>query len=228
MKLIILISFILCFLKCHSVNVYSQLDHESQEVTRRLHRIMVNPGISTKSKRYLESALENLNNGVEQALGWSVAHPTDHPNRARGRRSIKGQLHATECCCKVNVPPKRTIKRYTVTKMYVAHRYTKLYTDCGLFLLWTCTKWRVRYYQKPYTVTKSYSVYTPQPCPSNKEVCCRGYLSYKKCCTHVKEMKRLLDLFDNQRAQFENNIKRFLVSHGNNPHGQCPKSCGPE
>ncbi|CAH1780175.1 unnamed protein product [Owenia fusiformis] len=227
MKLVILISLIFSFSKCYnSVVVYSGVDQQTQAVTNRLQRIMSNPGINTESKRYLEAALGNINNGVVTALERNMAHPTEHPNGARGRRSVP--LHATECCCKVAVPPLRTQKHRTVTRWRDAYRRVRDGSSkCGFWGWKRCTRWRNEHYRISYSHTEPYFVYTPRSCPRDKEVCCRGFMPHKRCCTNVLEMIRLLDLFESQRAQFENNMKKFLVSHGHNPNGQCPKSCGP-
>ncbi|CAH1788602.1 unnamed protein product, partial [Owenia fusiformis] len=215
--------------------VFSGVEPEGLEVLNRLNNIMNNASISAESKQKLEAALGNIGKGGSSSgrsgsrvkagfhkrigSGWSV--------RLRPLPTFRPQLHATQCCCKVNVPPLTSQRSRVVTRYRPAYRRVRAGSSrCGLFGWKRCTRWRNEQFQVSYHQTIYYTQYTPRSCPKVQEVCCRGFVSYKRCCTNIREMKRLLDIFENERDKFES-LREFLISQGHNPDAGCPKSCGP-
>ncbi|CAH1783386.1 unnamed protein product [Owenia fusiformis] len=136
-------------------------------------------------------------------------------------------LHATECCCQVNIPPSTEKRSYEVQKYRYSYRSVRNgYRSCGWWGWGRCTQYTHVQDRHPYTQTVYYTIKVARSCPTRLQVCCRGYVAYKRCCTNIKEMKRLLDLFESQRGQFES-LRAFLISQGHNPDAGCPMSCGP-
>ncbi|CAH1777679.1 unnamed protein product, partial [Owenia fusiformis] len=183
--------------------VFSGVEPEGVEVLNRLNNIMNNASISAESKQRLEATVNSIGKG---AVGSSSIRTSsrgdnfakmlplaliDQP-RAQPQHQ---QLHATQCCCKVNVPPQSRLKAHWETRWRPAYRNVQAgYKGCGLWGWGRCPRWsHISYSQIIYGISL-----LPRPCPKDQEVCCRGFVSYKRCCTNIGEMKRLLDLFEHQ------------------------------
>ncbi|CAH1777710.1 unnamed protein product [Owenia fusiformis] len=227
--------------------VFSGVEPEGEEVLNRLNNIMNNASISAESKQRLEAALSSIGKGQSSGGGDGIVRGRSFgksgiavhrgsigvmdkrlwPVDLRPMTTPRPQLHATQCCCKVAVPPLSRLTSRRVTRSRSAYRRVRAGSRrCGFAGWRRCTQWRNQQYPIYYHQTVYTAYYTQRLCPKDKEVCCRGFVPYKRCCTNIREMKRLLDLFEHQRDQFDS-LREFLIAQGHNPDAGCPKSCGP-